>query len=165
MDLKSSTVILSALREILMIKIGITVLLIIVKHEIINESRLHGNILEQQINLAHGENILGDIKAAKKILSMFINKLPDYLEEIKSLRDTEAWIQFHEAIHALKGASSYSSTPSLNETVSKINALVHQVDQQALNKDAIAEIDQLLTILFQQGKDVIQQASPVLNDT
>ncbi len=121
--------------------------------------------MNKQIDLKHGTHILGDTKAARKILAMFIDKLPVYVDDIHNLRQSKSWIQLHEAIHALKGASCYSSTPLLNQTVSELNQLLYNVDQEVLSKDSIEKIDKHLNTLSKQSKEVIEQASSILQDS
>ena len=121
--------------------------------------------MNKQIDLEHGAHILGDNKAARKILTMFIEKLPNYISDIQNLRETESWIQLHESIHALKGASCYSSTPLLNQTVSELNQLLYNVDQQTLSKETIEKIDAQLITLSKQSQEVITLASEMPEST
>lgn len=113
----------------------------------------------KHVDLQHGTHILGDAAAAKKILKMFIEKLPEYVAEINLLRDKNAWLELHEAIHALKGASGYSSTPLLNQTVSELNHMLEHVDQKPLSEKEIQHVDQLLFELRQESSMVLQEAT------
>jgi HPt (histidine-containing phosphotransfer) domain-containing protein len=76
------------------------------------------------INLSHGTRVLGDEKTAKDLLAMFIQKLPIYQDEIHGHVAKQRFLELKEAIHALKGATCYTSTPVLHAMVGEIDAFL-----------------------------------------
>lgn len=76
------------------------------------------------INLSHGARVLGDETSAKDILTMFIQKLPTYQDEIREHVSNQHFLELKEAIHGLKGATCYTSTPALHEKVGEVDAFM-----------------------------------------
>ena len=106
------------------------------------------NLLDA-ISLSHGARVLGDEKTAKDLLAMFIQKLPTYQDEIHGHLSEQRFLELKEAIHGLKGATCYTSTPVLHAKVGEIDTFLSsnqlavapgETDKQQLVK-LIAEMD------------------------
>ena len=99
------------------------------------------------IDLKHGTKILGDLDNAKKILSLFIKKLPSYQNDIRDQRKSEDWSKLKESMHALKGATCYSSTPSLHHCFSNLDSMLANASIKSISKAHISKVDLSIEIL------------------
>ena len=116
-----------------------------------------------QIDISHGEQILGDKCAAKKILAMFIEQLPGYIQEIKQYRESGNWHQLYESVHAFKGATCYSSTPQLNVIAGELHSLLDSHDGATPHEKDIDRIDILLEDLRSNGQKTITESVAILD--
>lgn len=116
-----------------------------------------------QIDISHGEKVLGDKCAAKKILAMFIEQLPGYIQEIKQYRASENWLQLHESIHAFKGATCYSSTPQLNIVAGELNSLLDRLDGETPSENDTTRIDTLLEDLNSSSQKTLSESVEILS--
>ncbi len=106
------------------------------------------NTNHPHIDLDHGVKVIGDMKNAKKILTLFIEKLPTYESDIIKFRKSENWEQLKETMHSLKGATCYSSTPALHHCFSELNSLLSNIIIEKPSDSDILSIDHLLDAAY-----------------
>ncbi|MEC8882353.1 MAG: Hpt domain-containing protein [Pseudomonadota bacterium] len=100
------------------------------------------------IDLDHGVKVIGDMNNAKKVLTLFIEKLPTYESDIIKFRKSENWEQLKETMHSLKGATCYSSTPALHHCFSELNSLLSNIIIEKPSDSDILSIDHLLDAAY-----------------
>lgn len=117
------------------------------------------NTNHPHIDLDHGVQVIGDMQNAKKILTLFVEKLPTYQNDIIKFRESENWEQLNETMHSLKGATCYSSTPALHHSFSELNSLLSNVTLEKPSDSDILSIDQLLENAYRNITDTISAFS------
>lgn len=82
------------------------------------------------IDLDQGTQVIGDPDGARKTLDLFVEKLPEYHRNILSAYQNRDWEKLSELMHALKGATCYSSTPALHQQFCTINDIFSQLKSE-----------------------------------
>ncbi|WP_321430679.1 PAS domain S-box protein [uncultured Methanolobus sp.] len=128
--------------------------------EQVPEGKDAGNVTEEQykepmIFDSHSfmENIMNDVTAARKIIGIFLENAPHYLNELKEAVNKKEVESVIQNAHSLKGSSACVGGMALSDVSSKIETLASSGEMDAVLK-MLPELENNYELLIQELKKI-----------